>query len=134
MSTAFVVSTGRSHPLSGGGASGSLVEGVAVLDPTVGLGRPLDEAASDAAVVLADVGLGALSGVVLLLFRTCSDRSCVGAGGDVRLAVGCRRGCAGPSGIELSASPTRGAALAHGGRNGTAKVRVTWHQINVTGP
>ena len=58
---------GRSHPLSGGGASGSLVEGVVVPDPTVGLGRPLDEAASDAAVVLEDVGLGALSGVVLLL-------------------------------------------------------------------
>ena len=105
MSTAFVVSMGRSHPLSGGGASGSLVEGVAVLDPTVGLGRPLDDAAC----------LGALSVVVLLLFGTCSALSCVGAGGEVRLAVGCRRGCAGPLGIELSASPTRGAALAQGG-------------------
>ena len=75
MSTALVVSRGRPHPLSGGGASGSLVEGVAVADPTVGLGRALDEAASDAAVVLEDVGLGALSGVVLLLLGTCSALS-----------------------------------------------------------
>ena len=55
---------------------GSLADGAAVVDPTVGLCRLLDEAASDDVVGLVD---GA--GVALVLFGPCSVKS-----GDARWA------------------------------------------------